>query len=382
MIRNPKLLALSAAAMALPIYSQASTPPDNSTIGINSSTYRESNTANSDSVFGSLERYDVDVHQFYLNIPAGSDFGFNLKANREIMSGASPTGTVWGENGDPALIMSGATIKESRTEVQLTVTRYRPDSDLSITYSRSEENDYVSNGIILDATYDFNNQHTTWIWSLSYSDDEIEPTDAEIFGRVIRETKDSVSFYTGVSQVLNKHSVIQFGLSTTHFSGYLSDPYRDRDIRPDNRTSWVPTIRYRHFSDRMNAAIHINYRYYHDDFGIRSHTLETSWHQNINSYLQVVPSIRYYSQEEADFFTPVDDFTTDNAAHQSSDFRLSSYGAISFGLAVNLKWDDWSVTLYGERYLSDGDYGLTTPDFDHPALIDFTLLGIGLNWQF
>ncbi|NCG28082.1 MAG: DUF3570 domain-containing protein, partial [Verrucomicrobiales bacterium] len=38
------------------------------------------------------------------------------------------------------------------------------------------------------------------------------------------------------------------------------------------------------------------------------HTIDTSWFQNLGRNYQLVPSIRYYSQSAADFFTNIDDF--------------------------------------------------------------------------
>ena len=170
---------------------------------------------------------------------------------------------------------------------------------------------------------------------VSHSRDVIKPTDAAAFGRVSREERQSRSASVGVSQVIDRSSAVYAGLSVTDHSGYLSDPYKLRDTRPEERLERALSIRYRHFLDGPNAAVHLDYRYFDDDWGIASHTLHTSWYQNLGAWFQVVPNVRYYSQSEADFYRPVDAFNLSLDMHQSSDFRLSAYGAFTFGVKGN-----------------------------------------------
>ncbi|HET8707829.1 MAG TPA: DUF3570 domain-containing protein, partial [Pseudomonadales bacterium] len=53
-----------------------------------------------------------------------------------------------------------------------------------------------------------------------------------------------------------------------------------------------------------DAALHFNYRYFHDNWGIASHTLESTWIQPFGKRWTIAPKIRYYSQTAADFYTP------------------------------------------------------------------------------
>ena len=121
-------------------------------------------------------------------------------------------------------------------------------------------------------------------------------------------------------------------LNISEQSGFLSDPYKLKDVRPSDKTQIAVTNSYRHFFEDSNSALHINYRYYHDDFGISSHVVDSSWHQNFGRSLRVVPSIRYYTQSAANFFTNIDDFAKPESQYQSSDYRLSAFGALSGGI--------------------------------------------------
>ena len=378
--RPSPLLALSTAALSLPVFSASQ--PAEIELSIKTSVYKEGDIPAHLFLSGSNERYDIDIHQFYLLGPIARNWSLALSGSREIMSGASPWGTVRGIDGKPALIMSGATIRESRTEVSIGVNRYTNHASFGLAITRSTENDYEANAIVLSGEWDFNNKLSTLTLGLSYSSDDIEPVDAALFGRVQKENKHSRSFSIGWTQVLNKTSLLQSGVSVTKHDGYLTDPYKLRDSRPDERLEWALSLRYRKFFENRNGALHLDCRYYQDDFGIQSYTLQTAWYQNLGEDIQLVPSLRYYSQREADFYLSVDDFSLPLSVNQSSDYRLSTYGAYTFGLKGIVSHNNWSVSISIDRYISSDKYALADANFKHPALLDFSLASLGFDIRF
>lgn len=378
--RPSPLLALTSAALSLPAF--AATQPVETEVSIMTSSYKEGDVPAHKVSLGSARRYEIDIHQFYVLTPLGRNWSLAFNTSREIMSGASPWGTVAGVDGKPALIMSGATIRESRTEVSATTHRYFQNGRIGVGFSHSEEDDYESDAIVLSGEWDFNQKLSTLALGISYSSDDIEPTDALLFGRVQKEDKRSRSFIISWTQVLNKTSVLQSGISVTKHDGYLTDPYKLRDVRPDERFEWAVSLRYRKYLEKAGGAWHLDYRYYEDDFGVHSHTLQSAWYQNLGGRFQIVPSIRYYSQQEADFYLPVDDFTLPLNVNQSSDYRLSTYGAYTFGLKGIVDHNNWAVTVSFDRYISREKYGRWNAEFEHPALLNFTLASIGFNIKF
>ena len=376
--RSP-LVALTIAALALPAL--ADTQPVETTIAGGYSNYQELDVPHYLVVGGDNRRYDIDIFQFRLVTPVGQDWSVGVGLSRETMSGASPWGTVLDSEGEPALIMSGATIDDSRTEGSLTTTHYGEDSSAAVTLTQSKEDDYVANALALSTERDFNRGLTTVSAGLSYSSDTIEPTDALLFGRVPKERRTSRSGSVGVSQVLNPLAAVYAGLSVTDHGGYLSDPYKLRDVRPRDRLEWALSIRYRRFLQGLNASLHADYRYFDDDWGIESHTLHTSWYQNVGPWLQIVPNLRYYSQAEADFFRSVDDFGLPFDTHQSSDFRLSTYGAVTVGLKAIVHLPGWSVTISADRYAARKKYSPAS-GAEHPARLAFTLASIFFDFKF
>ena len=104
----------------------------------------------------------------------------------------------------------------------------------------------------------------------------------------------------------------------------------------------------------MNAALHADYRFYSDDWGIDSHTLEFAWHQNLANGHRLVPSLRLYSQTAADFYDVLHDQPRADGL-RTTDYRLSEFGAMALALRWYRDAGDWSFNVGVEHYTSDGD---------------------------
>lgn len=377
------IIALSSTALALPGIALADAPPTQSTISYKLSNYQEDDLSRAEAPFGELERYDIDVHQFQLVSPLGRNMSLHVDANYESLSGASPWFTSLGLDGEPIVNLSGPSgISDRRTELSIGSRYYLQNGSFAANIGYSQENDYQSVYFGLNAEKHYNNDLTTVSAGLSYSSDEIFPTDAALFNRVIDEDKQSTSVFVSVSQIINQVSSFQSAFSLTEQSGFLSDPYKLRDVRPDDKTQIAWSNSYRRFFVSADAALHVNYRYYHDDFGISSHTNDLSWHQNLGRTFQLVPQLRYYSQSATDFFTNVDDFLNPTSEYQSSDYRLSAFGAVSGGFSVIADMGSWKATLTAERYLANDKYSAFDVSQPSTALVKYNRVSLGIDFQF
>lgn len=384
-ITSSTLLALTASALALPGVSgqvRADAAPTQTTVGYRFSSYEEDDLDRSKLVTGNPERYEIDIHQFRLVTPIGETFALSLDSSYESMSGASPWYVIRQGNGDAGVVMSGATISEQRRDFTLNGRRYLDNGSYAFTVGASNENDYNSVSVGFDGERHFNNDLTTVATGISFSSDDIDPTDASLFNRVTDESRHSSSVFLSISQVLNQTSVFQTALNITHLSGFLTDPYKLGDSRPDSRTQIAWSNAYRHFYINQDAALQINYRFYDDSFGVNSHTVDLAWHQNIGDNFQLVPRIRYYSQSQADFFTAANDFSLPASQHQSSDYRLSSYAAISGSLKLTAIIDNFKLSLSVERYVTDSSYSAFSVSEESPALVQYTRLSFGIEYQY
>ena len=278
--------------------------------------------------------------------------------------------------------MTGATISDQRTEIAVNLTRYQSWGNLSATVESSHEQDYDALGLKLAASYEFNRQQSIVDYGISYSSDTLEPTDADLYGRIKKADKDSLSVFASITQIINQQSQVKLGLGYSSYHGFLSDPYKLRDIRPRERDQISVSAQYRKYLAGPAAALHVDYRYYTDDYDIDAHTLRIAWHQNIGNNLTITPSVRYYSQSEAGFYKLIDDFSLPDSVAQSSDYRLSAYGAITYGLTVSYQLpivESGRLSLAIEHYQADSDYSHDKPNIAHPGLIEFTLALVGIS---
>lgn len=377
---NNTLLALTSSALLLPAYqpAQAEAPPEYTELGLRYSNYEEDDTSSRKTFGGSSERMEVDVAQFHLLAPVADDWSVALDVSWEDMSGASPWFVGQAADGDDKVVMSGASIEDTRTEVSVTTRYFYDRGSAGFNYTRSDEDDYESDAISVDASIDGGGGLTTYSAALSASADDIEPTQGLIPTNTLKDEKDIRSAWIGVSRIISKRAILRFGLSYTYRNGFLTDPYKLRDQRPDNRNEWVLQGGYRQFLMGPNAALHIDYRYFNDDWGIDAHTVDIAWHQNIGGRTALIPFLRYYTQDGADFFANSVDL---GDRYYADDYRLSAYGALSLGLRLQHDIGSWRVNLAAERYESDNAWGVYGGE-ESPALVDFWRTSIGLDYRF
>lgn len=339
---------------------------------------------------GSADRYTIKSHQFSFKRELNERFTLTVDGIHESMSGSSPWYVIPDPERGPIQVMSGATIEETRNEIMLALGINQNDIAHSVQVGYSKENDYAALFASYTGEYEQLNKHTTLFWGVSYSDDRLSPTDALLFGRVQHAERDNASASFGMSRVINRNALIQSGVQVTSQDGFLSDPYKEMwingviefDKRPNNRTIFSWSTRFRQYFTRSEAALHADYRYYNDDWGIKAHTLDLVWNQPIGVHFELAPSIRYYSQRAADFYVPAVS-TGLLPKYWSSDYRLGTYGALRYRLSATWRATIWNVSLNADIYNSTESLALSGPHFDTPALVDFWRISLGwqVNWQ-
>jgi hypothetical protein len=184
--------------------------------------------------------------------------------------------------------------------------------------------------------------------------DEIQPT--EFNGGLLRNrdcgvkcSKTSQQYLLGVSQVINKDTLVLSNITFTYSTGYLSDPYKSvafydnlqlidfkNDTRPREKFQFAWLTQYvRHFGSLNDAALHLDYRFSTDSWGVNAHTAELSWYQPIADGWVITPRVRYYSQGQADFYYVAGTKAALQTGFYSSDYRLAGFGAVTAGLHLS-----------------------------------------------
>jgi hypothetical protein len=388
---NPALLALTASALGLPGIARAQAP-EGLQLDYRYSRYSEDDISGSKTASGqSSERYEIDTHQFHVSSPVTGDFELAADLTYESMSGASPWYVQPDLNNNPVQVMSGATIEEKRADLLLSATRKMQQGKGTVSLGYSDEDDYQAVNVGAQGEWQLADTISTLSAGIGYSDDELNPTTGTTAVSVTSASRDAVTAFGGYARVLGPDTVIQTSLSYTQHDGFLSDPYKQAffvslagtlaDSRPDGRRQWAWLTRLRHYFARPDAALHLDYRLYDDDWDVTAHTIDVAWHQNFAGGWKVVPGLRWYSQSQAFFYEPFYAAPRSDG-FASSDYRLSPFGALSLSLGASREFNSWTLGLRYENYNSGDSYSIKDVDVENPGLVDFNILSFNVKKTF
>lgn len=299
-----------------------------------------------------------------------------------ILNTITPTNT-------PALERFAMQPQETRSMPKFTTNYYLADSTLSFSGGYSDEPDFLSNFGSVNINHEFNDKLTTVSFGYGKTSNQINRSTPHTAAGGhnhdyaspnypdLNENSQFDNFTLGLSQVLGKNTLFQSTLNYTHQRGYLSNPYKYvyvrgeitaeeyaeientigdpdrsanldwngitrlemvgielfRDSRPKQRNLWSWSNRINQHLPSLNATVHLDYRFFTDDWSVNSHTMEVKWFQSLANGWTVTPSLRYYSQSQADFFAPYFLAPREDGFY-SSDFRLSAFGTLGGGLTV------------------------------------------------
>lgn len=295
----------------------------------------------------------------------------------------------------------------------------------------STEHDYLSVGFSANVTRDFFMRNTTLAAGVSASADRVDPEggtptplspmiapteEEEDDLRRGDEDEDSgpggpaqnktvLETLIGISQIVDRHTVAQLNFSVSSLTGYQTDPYKLVSVvadeqsgmpgdpleyvyekRPEQRTkrSLYGELRRRIGPDMADAS----YRYFWDDWGIRSHTWELRYDRQLSDRWNLTPHVRFYRQTAADFYhrfllegTSLPDFA-------SADYRLGTMTTTTLGLDFSHAMGNghqWRVGA--DYYLQQGDssppdaFGVLR-DLDLFPSVDALVFRVGYRAQF
>ena len=354
--------------------------PTKTELGYRYSQYAEDDLDSNDVIAGSVERYEIDNHQFRLVKPLQNDKAITVDAVYETLTGASALSVVKGTDDEPTLIMTGASVKEERIDVSAAFETFEESASRRYQLGYSTEDDYQSLYGSYSAESISQDRNTTFSYGVGLALDELEPVQAPDVNPPTSEDKWYANAFASLTRVLSSSWQVQFGLQLGLRDGYMSDPYKAIDVRPDEKQLTVVNARSRYFVKSLQAALHTDYRFYIDDWGMESHTLELAWYQNWGDHIQIIPRVRYYSQSQVDFYVSYDD--PNREGYQSSDFQLSPFGALAYGLGFVYREEKFSVSAYMETYESEGSLALKSVKQENPALVSYGMFSLGVDYRY
>jgi len=215
-------------------------------------------------------------------------------------------------------VTTAATKAVSEVRKEITASAYYafPNATLSGGYRYSTENDYWSNGGVGTLAFDLANNNTQLALTAFGSKDIVGRSGDAFF----RKPQSSLGARLGLTQVIDRKSLVQLSLEIARVTGYQSSPYRFVAVGGDGTCAGfaayclpeqVPSERLRAalvararraLSDTLSAGI--EYRLYHDDWGLWSHTIAPDLALLVGAHCTLTFSYRYYTQGEASFYRP------------------------------------------------------------------------------
>ena len=268
---------------------------------------------------------------------------------------------------------------DRRTAFSLGVPMTFGPHQITPSFAYSRESDYLSYGGALNYSLSLNDKNTTLSTGWSHNGDTVRD---DLFKWQPKTTDD---VFLGLVQLFGPKAYLTVNASLGFEEGYLADPYRgvmlatelqlnpndpalSPERRPRRRTDEILYTSWTQFITPLNGSYELNYRFFHDSYGIFANTAELDWHQKIGKHIVVSPMFRYYIQNSADFYyvlvpdySPAAGVYLPAPKYYSSDYRLSEFE--SFATGITFTWrivGHLSLDLGYMRYIMRGLDGATS----------------------
>ena len=167
-----------------------------------------------------------------------------------------------------------------------------------------------------------------------------------------KKNRNSFALSLGFSQVVTKKIQGSFFLDVLYQNGLLSTPYQrvyfadkgdffinefqladDIERLPDSRFKLPIGTRWNFYLNEK-LTLRTYYRYYFDNWDIKSHTLNVELPYKLTEKFTVIPMYRYYSQQKSKYFAPYEGHVSTDE-YYTSDYDLSNFNAHQYGIGVS-----------------------------------------------
>ncbi|MBH9552690.1 DUF3570 domain-containing protein [Inhella gelatinilytica] len=307
------------------------------------------------------DRVSVRAPSFQLTTPIGGRWSLGASFIHDAISGASP------QFHTRAL----TPLRDTRRAGDLSLSHAFENAALTLTGAASHEADYRSQGLSLSGTWSTEDRNRSLAWGIGRSWDDIQPAVVGLAGG----KKQMIDLHLGITQVLTPRSLVQLSVGHNRAEGFLSDPYKLFDVRPEQRRATRVLVRRNDHLPDWESTSRLAYRFYRDSFGIQAHTLSWELEKSLGGGWSLTPALRLYSQTAARFYVEVDPAAAPFATQPPEDWRfssldqrLSAFGAVTAGLKVGWQINpDWGTDLKFEHYEQRGAWHVGGPGSLHLA---------------
>ncbi|MFV2060724.1 MAG: DUF3570 domain-containing protein [Gammaproteobacteria bacterium] len=261
--------------------------------------------------------------------------------------------------------------RESRAALSLDWEKPMSETSKGIySFNFSKEIDYTSVGLAATFSWDTNQRLRTWTAGASYNFETIDPLGGvtKPYSEVLTtpagkketigdtENKNVADILFGLTQIISRRTLMQFNINFGMDDGYLTDPYKLLSVydangdlapgttpnnylylyekRPDSRTRQA--LFWKTVHSFGQDVVNVSYRYYWDDWGISSHTIDGRYRFEMGGGHYIEPHLRYYLQDKADFYN-YNLVLNNTPTYASADYRLADMSTTTFGFKYGVE---------------------------------------------
>ena len=256
----------------------------------------------------------------------------------------------------PVTAITGATRPQRRKTEPFEKTRgqvilgleqqFGEETSIAANAYRSQEVDYVSNAVIGTFSQEMFGRQTTLTLRGQFNADLV----GEILdnGDVLNRRKQQYTGTGTISQILSPTTILDAGYDYMIVKGFQGDPYRQVAVRdatgnltqtdelhPAARTRQAATAKISQMIPSIEASIIGSYRYYFDNWNVRSHTGELRLNKYLIRELIFGIDYRYYIQNGAYFYrAQYSGPQYLGSALRTADYKLTPFSSNNFGVSL------------------------------------------------
>ena len=210
------------------------------------------------------------------------------------------------------VVTTASPYSEDHEQWALSVDYLRGGTMMTVGYNRSEQDDHESDTVSFVVSQNLFGDLTTVTLAYALGNDIIGQSTDPTFAEDLRRHRYGV----GLSQIMTRNLILTLNFEGISDEGYLNNPYRSvryldeggltysfqGERYPRTRTSSAAAFGARYYLP-YRAALHGQYRFYSDTWGIVANSYEVGYTHPWRDSLTFSARYRFYSQEQADFYS-------------------------------------------------------------------------------
>lgn len=244
-------------------------------------------------------------------------------------------------------VISAATARFTENRVELGTNAQvalSPATEGTIGYTHSGENDWQSHAVELGLSRDLASKNAKLTIGYGFTRNAVGRAHDPTFDKRL----DVQGAQIGLSQIIDKRTLVSLAYTLSYASGYQGSPYRfittmdgfsSPESPPEQRTRHALTARVMHVFGDANV-VDAQYRVYVDDWGILSHTAELAYTRELSRAWSLRLRARGYHQNHASFYEETYEMPM---RYMTVDRELSTFWDAMGGGKLGYTGDSWDL---------------------------------------